>query len=77
VSIEGVQDARGKKVKAGNLERLREAAEFTQVDLAKLCDTTQKTISAIETGVQGPRVPIALLKKLSKHLKCSIDELVK
>lgn len=49
------------------LVELRQKKELSQEELAKICDTTQMTISNIENGARRPSPDLA--QKLAKALK--------
>ena len=46
---------------------------FTQTELAKMCGTTQTTISSLESGKYGASVHLAIL--LSRALGVSVHDL--
>jgi len=55
------------------LKELRARNNFTQIELAKQVGVTRQTIGFIEKGEFSPSVSLSL--KLSKALKCDINEL--
>ena len=55
------------------LREIRIARGLTQVDLAKMLNTTPASVSRYES--QETRLTLPLMKKLSQHLKVSIGEL--
>ena len=57
-----------------NLSQVRLKRGISQIELAKLADTTQRAISSYETGDNYPPLPV--ITKLAKVLKCSADELL-
>lgn len=56
----------GIRLKRTWLIELRQKEEFSQEELAKLCDTTQMTISNIENGTRRPSPDLA--QKIGKVL---------
>lgn len=58
-----------------NFQKLREAAGFTQEDLAEKLNVDRTTVSKWESGSSFPRA--VLLKSISELLNCSIDDLFK
>lgn len=59
-----------------NLKKLREQKELSQDRLAKLADIANNTIIKIEQG-ENQNPTLDTLKKLSKALDVSIDDLIK
>ena len=53
------------------IKALREDADLTQTELARLLNTTQRTISNWESGRNEP--PYEMLIKYAKHFKVSTD----
>ena len=59
-----------------NIKKLRTAKELSQDRLSKLADVSYNSIIKVETGgVQNPT--IETLKKISKALGVSVDDLIK
>ena len=58
-----------------NLERLRKEAGLTQQDLSESANVSRKSINAIENGIYIPSTVLAL--KISKTLKCKVEDLFK
>ena len=56
------------------IKEYREKRGMTQSDVAKKLKVTQATISQYETGTRNPDV--VTLKKLSKILQCTTDDLL-
>ena len=61
---------------AENLRRIRKAKGLTQEKLARLADLTNNTIIKIETG-KNQNPTLDTLRKISKALEVSVDELIK
>ncbi|OGZ73715.1 MAG: hypothetical protein A2998_03595 [Candidatus Staskawiczbacteria bacterium RIFCSPLOWO2_01_FULL_37_25b] len=59
-----------------NLRRLREAKRLSQEKLARLADVANNTIVKIEAG-KNQNPTLDTLKKITKALEVSIDELIK
>lgn len=59
-----------------NLRKLREAKELSQEKLARLADVANNTIIKIEAG-KNQNPTLDTLKKISKALEVSVDELIK
>ena len=59
-----------------NLKKLREAKGLSQEKLARLADVANNTIIKIEGG-KNQNPTLDTLKKISKALKVSVDELIK
>ena len=59
---------------AERLVRLRKARELTQIQLAELIDSNQRTLSHYETGRGYPPAPT--IAALAKALEVSADELL-
>ena len=57
-----------------NIRRLRKAHGFTQVELAKKLDATQKVVTSYETNQRTPT--LEKLEKLSQIFGVTIDEIV-
>ena len=57
-----------------NLYQVRLKRGISQIELAKLSNTTQRAISSYETGSSHPPIPV--VTKLAQALKCSADELL-
>lgn len=63
-------------VRSTKVKRLREKLGLSQEKLARLADVSNNTIINIESGKQqNPRVET--LKRISKALNVSIEELIK
>ena len=58
-----------------NLEELRKSAGLTQQDLSESAGVSRKSINAIENGIYVPSTVLAL--KISKTLKCKVEDLFK
>ena len=58
-----------------NLTELRERAGLTQIELAERAETTQATISNLETG-KSRRIELDLLDRLAKALRCEPSDLI-
>ena len=58
-----------------NLRKLREAKGLSQEKLARLSDVANNTIIKIEAG-QNQNPTLDTLKKVSKALDVSVDELI-
>lgn len=58
-----------------NLRKIRRDRDYSQTELALLCDTTQNTISSIERCEYGCSVRLAL--KLSRALHCDVNDIFK
>jgi|TARA_B100001540_G_scaffold108055_1_gene97093 Predicted transcriptional regulators len=58
-----------------NLEKLRKEAGLTQQDLSESANVSRKSINAIENGIYVPSTVLAL--KISKTLKCKVEDLFK
>ena len=58
-----------------NLEELRKSAGLTQQDLSESAAVSRKSINAIENGIYVPSTVLAL--KISKTLKCKVEDLFK
>ena len=58
-----------------NLEELRKSAGLTQQDLSDSAGVSRKSINAIENGIYVPSTVLAL--KISKTLKCKVEDLFK
>lgn len=58
-----------------NIKKMREKNNITQCQLSESLGISQSTIAMWETGETMPRA--ALLPKIAKILKCSIDDLFK
>ena len=57
------------------LQKLREAKQWSQIELSRRSGVPQSMISDIEKGkIKFPRVDTA--SKLAKALECSIEELI-
>ena len=67
----------GKNLKKllNNLEKLRKEAGLTQQDLSESANVSRKSINAIENGIYVPSTVLAL--KISKTLKCKVEDLFK
>ena len=59
-----------------NLRKLREAKRLSQEKLARLADVANNTIIKIEAG-KNQNPTLDTLKKISKALEVSVDELIK
>ncbi len=59
-----------------NLRKLREATGLSQEKLARLADVANNTIIKIEAG-KNQNPTLNTLKKISKALGVSVDELIK
>ncbi|MFH1744909.1 MAG: helix-turn-helix transcriptional regulator [bacterium] len=59
-----------------NLRKLRKAKELSQEKLARLADVANNTIIKIEAG-KNQNPTLDTLKKISKALEVSIDDLIK
>ncbi len=59
-----------------NLRKLRESKGLSQEKLARLADVANNTIIKIEAG-KNQNPTLDTLKKISKALDVSIDELIK
>lgn len=57
-----------------NIKRIRENYDISQQELAKRTDITSSMMSYIEKGEKIPSV--AVLKRISEVLHCTMDELV-
>ena len=59
-----------------NIKKLRQAKELSQDRLSKLADVSYNSIIKLETGgITNPT--IETLKKISKALEVSVDDLIK
>ena len=58
-----------------NLEEIRKSVGMTQLQLSESADVSRKSIIAIENGIYVPSTVLAL--KISKTLKCKVEELFK
>tara|TARA_B100001093_G_scaffold449896_1_gene456353 strand:+ start:480 stop:698 length:219 start_codon:yes stop_codon:yes gene_type:complete len=58
-----------------NLEEIRKSVGMTQLQLSESADVSRKSINAIENGIYVPSTVLAL--KISKTLKCKVEELFK
>ena len=56
-----------------NLQQLRRAAGFTQLELSVNAEVSRKSINAIENGIYVPSTVLAL--KIAKTLKCKVEDL--
>lgn len=61
---------------ADNLKRLRKAKGLTQEKVARLADLTNNTIIKIEAN-KNKNPTLDTLKRISKALGVSVDELIK
>ena len=61
---------------AKTLRKLREAKELSQEKLARLADVANNTIIKIEAG-KNRNPTLDTLKKITKALEVSVDELIK
>jgi len=59
-----------------NVKRLREAKWLSQEKLARLADVANNTIIKIEAG-KNQNPTLDTLKKISKALEVSVDDLIK
>ena len=59
---------------SSNLKLLREEARYSQAELARLVDATEKDINDWETGVKIPSA--TTLMKLCKYLKAPFDDII-
>ncbi len=59
-----------------NLRKMREAKGLSQEKLARLADVANNTIIKIEAG-KNQNPTLDTLKKISKALNVSVDELIK
>ena len=77
VNCESVQDNRNfsKGILAGNLRRLRKAANLTQMQLSLDSGVVESQIAGIEQGTRNPT--ISTLDKIADALNCSTHELLK
>ena len=66
---------RNNKKLLNNLEEVRKSAGMTQLELSESADVSRKSINAIENGIYVPSTVLAL--KISKTLKCKVEELFK
>lgn len=66
-------DAR--RIVAGNLRRLRQAAGLSQEAMADEAGLHRTYVSGVERGVRNPTVTV--LQKLAEGLKTSMSELVR
>ena len=57
-----------------NIKKLRKAKKLTQIELARLCNITQGTLSGYETGRYEP--DMETLKLLADIFRVPIDEIV-
>ena len=57
------------------LEELRRKAGLTQQELSEKAEVSRKSINAIENGIYVPSTVLAL--KISKTLKCKVEDLFK
>lgn len=57
-----------------NLKEIRQKANLTQNDIAKLVGTSQKSISNYEKGLTDPDIPTLI--KLADYFHTTIDSLV-
>ena len=58
-----------------NLEKYRKSASLTQQELSESAQVSRKSINAIENGIYVPSTVLAL--KISKTLKCNVEDLFK
>ena len=58
-----------------SLEELRKDAGLTQQQLSDFAEVSRKSINAIENGIYVPSTVLAL--KISKTLKCKVEDLFK
>ena len=61
---------------ANNIKKLREAKGLSQEKLARLADVANNTVIKIEAG-KNQNPTLDTLKKISKALEVSVDELIK
>ncbi len=66
---------RNHKKLLNNLEEIRKSVGMTQLQLSESADVSRKSINAIENGIYVPSTVLAL--KISKTLKCKVEELFK
>jgi len=66
---------RNHKKLLNNLEEIRKSAGLTQQDLSESAEVSRKSINAIENGIYVPSTVLAL--KISKTLKCNVEDLFK
>jgi len=66
---------RNHKKLLNNLEEIRKSAGLTQQDLSESAEVSRKSINAIENGIYVPSTVLAL--KISKTLKCKVEDLFK
>ena len=59
-----------------NVKRLREAKGLSQEKLARLADVANNTLIKMETG-ENKNPTLETLKKVSKALEVSVDDLIK
>jgi transcriptional regulator with XRE-family HTH domain len=57
-----------------NLKRKREAAGFTQVEMARTLGLAQPSYNQLERGTKQPSIPI--IEELIRIFGCSADELL-
>lgn len=57
-----------------NLRKIREKRKMTQEQLAQKLDVGRTTVTLWELGVNSPRAD--MLVKLSKVLRCKVDDLL-
>lgn len=60
-----------KKIVGNNIKYIRKQNNITQIELSKLLNTTQSTISAYESG--EVLILMIYLYKIARKYKCSID----
>ena len=61
---------------SNNLRKLREIKKISQEKLARLADVSNNTIIKIEAG-KNQNPTLVTLKKISKALDVSVDDLIK
>tara|TARA_B100001750_G_C15150323_1_gene419234 strand:+ start:413 stop:625 length:213 start_codon:yes stop_codon:yes gene_type:complete len=66
---------RNHKKLLNNLEEIRKSTGLTQQDLSESAEVSRKSINAIENGIYVPSTVLAL--KISKTLKCKVEDLFK
>ena len=66
---------RNHKKLLNNLEEIRKSTGLTQKDLSESAEVSRKSINAIENGIYVPSTVLAL--KISKTLKCKVEDLFK
>ena len=62
------------KLIGNNIKQMRTKSQVSQQNLAKAINISQTHMSNLENGKTGVSLAIAI--RISKHLNCSLDELI-